>query len=527
MITFSWNVLQLILVSIIILVTSSLIQQYQDDLLQKFNDSIPNLIQEAVSSSQGKANQLETISKLISSYKQILENSFGKTDEYYYQVRKNQNLAFGYVADLDIYVDALELMKQLGFNQFQQPKFHDSLLNKQEVGETFSYYFEKGAGSELFVQNKELFKEIVDISKRILKKDGLGGNASTMAARAFKEGTKVILGHAMNKKFYKEIFQEKAILVEELSEIKDIHLVLDYYKDETWGGKATPRSNRMYLNHDIENSQLSYMDRLHDFIRKTPNLSLDILGLGGFQLLNHRNATEISHLMKKLGKELLEMRMYGPKIHMEMGTFTDDHLLSELIRHPLLQTDSIGLNEQELKNLIQYLENQHFIEAVSSEFELNQALNDVLKLISLFHKYKFKINRVHYHTINLQMICSNVNEWESSRLALVKSITVALQESENKERSFFDFESQKLKISIPEQIILPFFDDTFNIISSDSEKKSIEFNPEDPVSCWNPHKSIECCVAPNIQVIHPQKTCGLGDNISSTGLVYHKVISNK
>jgi ADP-dependent phosphofructokinase/glucokinase len=32
-----------------------------------------------------------------------------------------------------------------------------------------------------------------------------------------------------------------------------------------------------------------------------------------------------------------------------------------------------------------------------------------------------------------------------------------------------------------------------------------------------------CCVAPSIYSKNPKKTAGLGDNISSMGLIYHKV----
>ncbi len=40
------------------------------------------------------------------------------------------------------------------------------------------------------------------MAKKIELKNGLGGNASTMALRAFKEGCNmVILGHAINEEF--------------------------------------------------------------------------------------------------------------------------------------------------------------------------------------------------------------------------------------------------------------------------------------------------------------------------------------
>lgn len=112
-----------------------------------------------------------------------------------------------------------------------------------------------------------------------------------MSVRGIKEGGRVILAHAMNEKYYNEIFGNKGVLVDELKEISDIHLVLDFKRDAQFGEKSSPRSNRVYLNHDLDNTKLSYMEKLNKFLKSHSN-SLDIVGLGGFQLLNNKNNTE-------------------------------------------------------------------------------------------------------------------------------------------------------------------------------------------------------------------------------------------
>jgi len=63
-------------------------------------------------------------------------------------------------------------------------------------------FFDRGAGGEFRVESKSVFDEVVKQAKLIAKKKSLGGNASTMAARAFKEQTQVILAHAMNEEYY-------------------------------------------------------------------------------------------------------------------------------------------------------------------------------------------------------------------------------------------------------------------------------------------------------------------------------------
>jgi len=37
-------------------------------------------------------------------------------------------------------------------------------------------------------------------------------------------------------------------------------------------------------------------------------------------------------------------------------------------------------------------------------------------------------------------------------------------------------------------------------------------------------QNFSCCVAPIPYYLKPKRTCGLGDNISGTGLSYHKFI---
>lgn len=85
------------------------------------------------------------------------------------------------------------------------------------------------------------------------------------------------------------------------------------------------------------------------------------------------------------------------------------------------------------------------------------------------------------------MICSKEADWESSRLALVKAIVVAIQESEDKDNNYFDFPENKLKINVPREIILSMLNDEFEL---DEEVKVVEFDLDNPVNCWNPHSSM-------------------------------------
>ena len=57
-------------------------------------------------------------------------------------VEKNGRMAFGYVADNDVYVNAIKLMKYLGFeNPPETRKLHSTINSLEEFAETFAFYF--------------------------------------------------------------------------------------------------------------------------------------------------------------------------------------------------------------------------------------------------------------------------------------------------------------------------------------------------------------------------------------------------
>ena len=73
----------------------------------------------------------------------------------------------------------------------------------------------------------------------------LGGNAATMAQRAALEGSEVLLGSAVGKHM-REHFHPNIQVVGHIADDdhEDVHLVLEYSKDDQFGGIISPRANR-------------------------------------------------------------------------------------------------------------------------------------------------------------------------------------------------------------------------------------------------------------------------------------------
>jgi len=80
---------------------------------------------------------------------------------------RNQYLAFGYVSDNDLYVDALQLLDRLGLAAptAERVKAHPLVTSKTELAEAFAHVFHHGEGVELFVKDKELFSELLQLAR--------------------------------------------------------------------------------------------------------------------------------------------------------------------------------------------------------------------------------------------------------------------------------------------------------------------------------------------------------------------------
>ena len=113
-----------------------------------------------------------------------------------------------------------------------------------------------------------------------------------MAERVFMEGAEVLLGTVMSEEWFGQHYNnsEKVKLVSPLGPIRDIHLVLEYDREQQWGMlPITQRANRFYLNHDVDNPDFKLMEKFHE---KAEDFKPQVLGLSGFQLMENSPSFE-------------------------------------------------------------------------------------------------------------------------------------------------------------------------------------------------------------------------------------------
>ncbi len=64
----------------------------------------------------------------------------------------------------------------------------------------------------------------------------------------------------------------------------DIHLILEYRREETWGQYTSPRANRFIVHSDVNNPTVS---SLEDFGDALPGFKPDLLIVSGLQMMDN------------------------------------------------------------------------------------------------------------------------------------------------------------------------------------------------------------------------------------------------
>jgi len=427
--------------------------------------------------------------------------------------KQQVKIAVGYGACKDLFVDAKNVIGNLrpkgSLKNFNEINSMDELL------EMFGYFFEHGAAAERFCPNDELFEKLVETAYNV--KDhrvALGGNAPVMGRRFALEGANVLLAAKMSKPFKDNTHESIKVTGEDIKD-DDIHLILEYKRNEIWSDLQTPRANRFIVHSDRNNPTLSSVE---GFEAPLEDFKPDLLVVSGLQMMDNYPFAqgERQARLKKVMNQMQAQSLTKTRIHFEMASFVDDALLQELTEFVIPNADSLGMNEQELPNLLSMLLHGN-ISVVSDSnprtaVTLDQ-MRDVYKVLS--GNPERPLTRLHLHTLAYQAILvTEGSPWKNTRFAAAKASLTANRHV-----------CASQQVDIDKALLL--MDDSF-AISAKAGSKRRAFNGERPVACWKEvvsdvpkgaNPNIEICLAPNLVCAEAKQTAGCGDNISAAGLI--------
>jgi len=429
-------------------------------------------------------------------------------------------VAVGFGACKDVFARALPLFRR--FDASPPPPereldHHASIGDKTQFEEGVAYFFRHGAAAERYVSDKRMFRQLVGIADQLPGvRHVLGGNAPVMANRFAKEGGVVLLAARLSRELREDMHEKVETVSYGASEENedtedDIHLILEYAKDEAWDHLVAPRANRYIIHSDADNPWITSLEPL---IEAMSDFDPHLLVVGGLQMLDNFPGFEEGERIQRLN-ELAKFLASVPSstlTHFEMASFADESLLSELVQTVLFYSDSLGMNEQELPNLFSILHSGS-ITLISDPYpRLAGVLDQMHAVFDLLKKTpatdgRRPLTRLHVHTLAYQAIMTlKDSAWKDSPGAAAKASLTANRHICGEA----EIDTAKAKILM---------DDSFSS-SREAGSKRIPFDPAHPVSCWD-EGDVEICIAPVLVCLQVKQTAGGGDNISSAGLLFN------
>ncbi|XP_063774069.1 ADP-dependent glucokinase-like isoform X2 [Pseudophryne corroboree] len=399
-------------------------------------------------------------------------------------------------------------MQEAAIEPSYNPIHHNFIETETQLAESFAYFFPPGAASERYVSNETLFRKLVGASKRLSEmRWALGGNAPVMANRLAAEGCDVLLGGRLSQDELSVLSDRITVAGESLTDA-DIHLIMEYSTGAKWGSHISRRANRYIVHSDMHNPMI---DSLEDFKSQLESFEPDLLVIGGLQMMDSfpfKPGQREARLMV-LQEMMLSM---DNKIgsHFEMASFVEQSLMKDLLEYVIPYADSLGMNEQELPNLLSLIKGGNITVLSDPYPRVASILDQMRELYTLLRSQELRegqrqLTRLHVHTLAFQaMMVTKGSIWKNTMSATAKASLTANRHVCGSAR----IDTRKAKLIM---------DDSFSI-SREVGSQRIPLKESRPVSCWE-EETYEICLAPVLVCTEVFQTAGGGDNISAAGLV--------
>ena len=353
--------------------------------------------------------------------------------------------------------------------------------------------------------NTKFFEDILTVAKKLPgARWAGGGNAPVIGRRLILEGIERVLIGSLTSKHAREYFAEKLEFVGDTVDDDDVHLIMEYKVGEKWGNYTVPRANRLIIHSDSNNPTLGSLEA---FLAKLDDFSPHLVIVSALQMLDNY-PFEAGQREKRLEllRNLLNTIPSSTHVHFEMASFSEKAMMEALLEYVIPYTDSLGMNEQELPNLVSMLKYGEVITVADANPRTATVLDDMRELYNEINKKNVrKVSRIHVHTLAFQAILTAKDStWKNTKASSAKAALVANRHTCG---------SHNIDISKARLIM----DDSFSVSAKPGSRR-IPFDAENPISCWD-EDSYQICIAPVLVCTQVIQTAGGGDNITPAGLV--------
>lgn len=293
----------------------------------------------------------------------------------------------------------------------------------------------------------------------------------------------------------------------------EVHMILEYARGDVWGTVTAPCANRVIFSHDVSNAKLVALEA---FEQSLSTFEPDLIVLSGAHLLDGQPQAFWQKRLADIERVLDRIPRTVP-IHWELATVGDLQYFFHLSNTLFPRIDSLGLNEQELVSAAKSANASFDFDSIPKKPGI-EWISDILHwLMTTFaQKRNSRLSRVHFHSLSFHIVATlNEGPWTSALDGLVAGATVAgLQACDVDVFTHSDFE---LKMPLH-----------FRLSKSDPGLSEVRHYASDSshVVHWTRAGS-DYSLSPVLVCKAPVKTVGLGDAISSLGLLYTKFNNSK
>ena len=323
--------------------------------------------------------------------------------------------------------------------------------------------------------------------------------------------TKIFLGGPIGQKLRQLLSPRVTTPPPSLSD--EVHMILEYSTGDQWGNMTARCSNRVIFSNDIANSELRAVDDFFDYIRSSKP---DLVVVSGAHLLERYART---FWLKKL--QLLSDHLKGISpslpLHLELASIGNMELVKDLLPTLLPHTPSLGLNEQELKSSVMASDGPKELLSGMDPPEVGVVADALYWLLSKYGNFDGRdvnnvLSRIHFHSLRFHIIAHFTSTWTSGPVAVVKGTEIAGKQACDDDVII----PSKMSLKIPKSFVL-------SIQDRELRNNPHVFDPNSPQLSWKRGR-VEFHFSPVLVCTNPLKTVGLGDAISSTGLLYSQYL---
>ena len=295
---------------------------------------------------------------------------------------------------------------------------------------------------------------------------------------------------------------------------EEVHIIMEYPTGATWGNATAVCANRVIISHDLANSRLQ---PLKVFEQAVTSYEPDLVIFSGAHMMEAQPRKYWEKRTKDLVKVLQTIPRHSP-VHLEMATVGDHSFVQYLANQVFPHVDSIGLNEQELLILAQSEGADFNFTDIGNKPSIPHACDLLHWMYSTYTSFqqrkKSRLTRIHFHSLTYHLMVNPSRDLAGSRwqggvaAVMAGSRKASLQACDTDEIT-----PEKFELKVPKKFKLS---NTHETLSKNSSE--IEYEPDNGYVAWQ-RDGLDYFMSPVYVCRKPLKTVGLGDAISSAGLL--------